>query len=60
MFRALIFTLILLRPATGLADELKPGKPFPGLTLSMVQGGKATSLSSLAGQKVMLHVFASW
>ncbi len=35
------------------------GQPFPVLTLPKLEGGRA-SLADYRGEKVVLHVFASW
>lgn len=42
---------------TGLIEK---GKPFPALVFPSVEDGSPESMASYAGQKVVLHVFASW
>ena len=36
------------------------GKPFPDLILPSLADGRPASLSQFRGQKVLLHIFASW
>ncbi len=36
------------------------GRPVPALTLPSITDGKPMSLAEFRGQKVMLHVWASW
>ena len=36
------------------------GTRFPDLSLPSVEDGRPLSLASFRGQKVLLHVFASW
>jgi len=40
--------------------DLSVGKPFPNLTLPALNGGRPMSIADFRGQKVILHVFASW
>ena len=41
------------------AWEPRVGEPFPDLALPTL-GGSTRSISDFRGQKVILHVFASW
>ena len=36
------------------------GEPFPDLELPSLDDGAPLSISTFRGQKVILHVFASW
>ncbi len=36
------------------------GEPFPGLVLPALEDGTPLSIAAFRGQKVILHVFASW
>jgi hypothetical protein len=36
------------------------GEPFPDLVLPAIEDGRPRSLGDLRGQKIALHVFASW
>ena len=36
------------------------GQPFPDLTLPALEDGRPASIRDYRGQKVILHVFASW
>lgn len=42
------------------ASRFEVGEPFPDLSLPSVEDGRPLSLASFRGQKVLLHVFASW
>lgn len=41
------------------ASDLEVGEPFPAWVLPSLEG-EPMSISSFRGQKVVLHVFASW
>ena len=58
---ALCFSLLLLlfsQRSPGF--DLSPGKEFPNLVLPPIDGGEAMAVDSFFGEKLMLHVFASW
>jgi hypothetical protein len=38
----------------------KVGEPFPNLVLPSLANGKPLSLARFRGEKVILHIFASW
>lgn len=38
----------------------QPGTPFPTLSLPSLEDGRPASIADYRGQKVILHVFASW
>jgi len=38
----------------------KVGEPFPNLVLPSLADGKPLSLARFRGQKLILHIFASW
>ena len=40
--------------------ELKVGQPFPNLVLPSISDGSPLSLAAFRGQKVILHIWASW
>ncbi|MFQ5926812.1 MAG: TlpA family protein disulfide reductase [Terriglobia bacterium] len=44
------------RPATG----FKVGQVFPNLALPSLADGRPLSLADFRGQKLILHIFASW
>ncbi len=51
---------VLGSPAHGAATwEPRVGEPFPDLALPTLEGS-TKSISDFRGQKVILHVFASW
>ena len=39
---------------------LEPGTPFPDLLLPAMEGGRPMSVSQFRGQRIALHIFASW
>ncbi len=39
---------------------IEVGKPFPDVRLPSMTDGKLMSIADFRGQKVLLHVFASW
>lgn len=41
------------------APSIEVGEPFPDITLPTLDG-EAMSIADFRGQKVVLHVFASW
>ena len=42
------------------ADRIAVGIPFPSLLLPSLDDGSALSVTSFRGQKLVLHIFASW
>jgi hypothetical protein len=42
------------------STEFRVGEPFPDLVLPSLADGKPLSLARFQGQKVILHIFASW
>jgi hypothetical protein len=42
------------------AFSLKSGDHFPGIPFPPIEGGDEVNVSSFAGKKLMLHLFASW
>ena len=40
--------------------SIKVGEPFPPLTLPALKDGIRKSIADFRGQKVILHIFASW
>ncbi len=45
---------------TSRRSPFQVGQPFPDLTLPALQDGLPASIRDYRGQKVILHVFASW
>ena len=41
-------------------EELKSGVPFPRLVLPSIEDGSPMSIADFRGQKVILHIWASW
>ncbi len=42
------------------AHEFRVGDPFPELVLPSLTDGSPLSISSFRGQKLILHIWASW
>lgn len=40
--------------------RIQVSEPFPGLRLPSLDNGKPLSIGNFRGEKVVLHVFASW
>ena len=40
--------------------DIREGQPFPPLTFPALADGSPTTLEQFAGQKLILHVWASW
>ena len=51
--------LLLVSGVSARASAIEVGKPFPDLTLRALDG-EASRVSDYRGQKLILHVFASW
>jgi len=49
----------LQEPSAG-TPRIVLGEPFPELVLPGVKDGRPRSISQFRGQKLALHVFASW
>jgi hypothetical protein len=47
-------------PAGAPPAGIEPQSPFPDLALPSLDGSSVRSIRDFAGQKVVLHVFASW
>jgi len=43
-------------PASGIAE----GQPFPLIALPALDDGRPLSMADFRGERVILHVFASW
>lgn len=46
--------------ALGQQPEIVEGEPFPEIVLPDMETGGPASIRDFRGQKVVLHVFASW
>ncbi len=55
------FAMIALTQTAPLtAADLKVGDAFPEIVLPRIDDGEAQSLVQFRGQRLMLHIFASW
>ncbi len=55
----------MLLALSGMAAQADPprlevGQPFPDIAFPSAEDGMPMSIASFRGQKVILHVFASW
>lgn len=61
MIAALVVSALLgFLPVEGQSMDISVGEPFPDLLLPSLDGGSPMSIADFQGEKVMLHVFASW
>lgn len=63
--RACLFLLVTIGVLVGVANgssmnEFKVGLLFPGLVLPSAENGSPMSIVDFRGQKVVLHIWASW
>lgn len=56
----LALTSALVSPVRAAAVEFKPGDRFPTIALPRIDDGQASSVVQFRGQRLMLHIFASW
>ena len=42
------------------AASIKVGQPFPNIILPSLEDGRSRSIHEFHGEKLMLHLFASW
>jgi len=54
-----VFLLGVVTIAAG-APRIAVGEPFPVLRFPALEDGRALSVTSFRGQKLVLHIFASW
>lgn len=47
-------------PLNAQISKLKEGEPLTSLTFPRLSDGSPASLSEFQGQKLVLHIFASW
>ena len=55
-----IATLLLMLAALAGASPFRVGHPAPRLQLPSIADGAAVSLADFAGEKLVVHVWASW
>jgi len=62
MKRLLLVFSIVSMAGTPMAkgDSIRLNTPFPTIVLPAVEDATAMSIEQFRGQKLMLHVFASW
>ena len=52
--------LLALATSCSAGYDLSPGKPFPPISLPSIDGSGKIDLREQLGEKLMLHLFASW
>jgi hypothetical protein len=58
LFHSILSALFFM--LTGMSHGFEKGAPFPGLSFPSLENGKPVSIEHYSGEKVVLHVFASW
>ena len=53
-------TLVLGALRVEADSGIEVGQPFPDLVLPSINDGQPMSITDFRGQKIVLHVFASW
>jgi hypothetical protein len=48
------------QPGAAVAARIAVGEPFPDLVLPDAADGRARSIAEFRGEKLILHIFASW
>jgi len=60
----MLFAVLAIHCDAALAadDEvrLEVGRPFPSITLPLLKDGSPASIADFRGEKIIIHVFASW
>ncbi len=49
-----------IAPFTMASPSLEVGRPFPDIILPSLEDGSAMSIEQFRGEKLLLHIFASW
>jgi len=55
-----IAALLMVQRSSAATYDLSPGKPFPPFALPSIHGGEEIDFKEQIGEKLMLHMFASW
>lgn len=56
----LLGLLLTSKAVISQAAQLKVGEAFPTILLPTLDGSRSQSIEDFRGQKLMLHIFASW
>jgi hypothetical protein len=51
---------VLFFMLTGMSHGFQKGVSFPNQSFPTIEGGQPVSIKDYSGEKVVLHVFASW
>ena len=57
---AILLCLLFVSFSNAAPLKIQIGQPFPDLLLPSLEDGSPMSLTDYRGEKVMLHIFASW
>lgn len=57
---AALGVLFMLTAAGAEPPKFEVGQSFPDIVLPSMDDGSPTSIADFRGQKVILHIFASW
>jgi hypothetical protein len=64
IFLAMTVVMVAISAQTtlpkGSSAAFQIGQPFPDIVLPSLKDGKPASLAQYRGQKLILHIFASW
>ena len=55
-----LFLLLFTRVNTIAASRFQVGEKFPDIVLPALEDGRPLSLTDFRGEKIILHIFASW
>ncbi len=53
-------TVVTPSDAQAQGTGFEVGQPFPELSLPALEDGRPSSIADFRGQRIILHVFASW
>lgn len=56
----IVLALASLGAAAQSVPGIEVGRPFPDLFLPSIDDGRPVSIADFRGEKIILHVFASW
>ncbi len=57
----ILFALLVAAvPTLAAKDHFPVNQPFPNIALPSLYDGRPASIADYRGQKVLLHIFASW
>ncbi len=60
LYLPLVLGLFWMVPGPVQAYEFKVGEAFPHVMLPSLEAGRPGSIADFRGQKIILHIWASW